>query len=279
MFKTADINDTPLTSKPLPTQRRAEPFKEISTLKTATRLGSWIDVSQMKLASDTQKFAHQKFCLPSQSKYPIDDLRGIKLANAYFDRHYLDFDPPTRREYAHNLLKVASPIKEEVSPLVRVYGSDKLASDIDISASWRVRAQHIDNQHRPLLDKVASKSPRGLAPDDYACLMFAFDKVAGLPRLYDNLIYDPWRTVLAEEEVPSYFSEVIGVDTILQDDISHLASSEAGQTLVKRKFGHEFLRKFLNDPLGTYKGLSTTERQILGRSGRTLRCGGPIVRP
>lgn len=271
-MKTADVNDTPLTQKgPLPLPK---PFKETSILKAAG-LGVWLDVSEAKVSPALEKRAGRLFCLSNPDRYPIDDLKGVKLANVYFEQHYDRFDPLARREYATSLAKQASSMAEPVGPMTRLYSSNKLASDLDLSVGWKLRREFVKEADRKVLDKLASTPKGQVQADDYACLMHAFDKRASITHLYDREIYDPWRTVLAEEEAPAYFTEVIGTDTIMQDDISHLARTPAGQHFLRKVFGSDFMVKFLNDPLGTYRSQGESVRQLIGRQGRTLRCGGP----
>lgn len=273
-MKTADVNESPLIkNSPLPL---AKPFREISTSKTAR----WLDVSGMEVSAAQEKRAHRLFCLHNPDRYPIDDLRGVKLADDYFSRYADEFTPPQRREYGVHLLKQARALSEPVSPLTRTYGSSKLASQEDISLAWRMREEFVPSDLKGVFTKIASRPVGGLPADDYACLMYAFDKQANLQRLYGrHNVYDPWRTVLAEEaEKAPTFSENIGVDTIVEDDVLYLAHNDTGRAALRKLVTPERYVAYLNDPVGTFKGMQVLERQLIGRTARSLRCGGPLVR-
>lgn len=276
-MKTADVNETSLTkNSPLPLPK---PFREISTAKTAGP-GRWLDVSGLELSTPQEKRAHQLFCLHNPDRYPIDDLRGVKLADAYFGQYADQLSPPQRREYGVHLLKQARNLHEPVSALTRTYGSSKLAAPENISLAWKMREEFVPPEMQGVFSKLASRPVGGLPVDDYACLMYAFDKQANLQRLYGHhSVYDPWRTVLAEEaEKETTFSENIGVDTIVEDDVLYLAHNEVGRAALRKLVTPEKFVAYLNDPLGTFKGLHVLERQLLGRTARSLRCGGPLVR-
>lgn len=271
MDKTADVNDTSLTKLP---QLGKPPFKEIATLKTGS-LGRWLDVSKLE-SGVVHKVASERFCLGRPSRYPIDGLDQIKRAGEYFEEHYRKFEAPVRREYAFNLMKRASEVMEPMPELVAHYGSTTYGQPGQVEMTWASRRSYTPETKLASLDLLRSAALHTrLDPDSFAAVVHAFDKTAGLVRHYDRVLLDPWQSVLGVKVAS--FQETIGVDHISEDDVLHMAHTPAGNAFMSRLFSKEVVEKFRKDPIGTFKGWTERERQMVGRKGRTLRSEKPGI--
>jgi hypothetical protein len=271
MDKQADINDTSLTRLP---RVGKPPFKEIATLKTGS-LGSWLDVSGME-SGIVHKVASERFCLNQPNRYPIDGLDQIKRAGEYFEEHYRKFEPPVRREYAFNLMKRASEVREPMPDLVARYGSETYGEPGQVEMTWASRRGYTPEEKLASLDRLrAAALHTQLDPDSFAAVVYSFDKTAGLVRHYDRVLLDPWHSVLGVKIAS--FQETIGIDHISEDDVLHMAHMPAGNAYLTRLFSKEVVEKFRKDPIATFKTLTERERQMVGRKGRTLRSEKPGI--
>lgn len=268
--KTADVSGTALA----PYQAKTKmPFKELASMKVAS---PYVDVTHHDPSALMVERDAQRFCLHGPDRYPIDDYLQVKTAAAYFDEHGDKFDLPTRREYAANLYKVAHLMGVELPESVVRYGAPTYASSGHCKLAWEARKEFVtDPTKLAVLEKCASERlETKLNPDEFACLLHAFDKLAGLERLYGKYINDPWTSILGEVK-QAEFSEQIGIDTITETDLKHLAEKDPGA--VKKMFNDEIADGFRENPVTVYKGLPDEQRALLGRLARTVRSGGPRV--
>jgi len=272
--KLADLSGTDVM--PYQENKPKKPaFQEYGTMKHA-----YLDVSGRDNQPDLVKRAGGRFCLANPSRYPIDDALQIKTASEYFDDNYRSMSPVVRREYATNLYKRAEECAFAVSEDVQRYGAPTLGSHEHCKEAWAVRRRFAEEKDVGLLDKIASAHlDLALPNEDFAALMHAFDKKAGLDRLYDTHITDPWGCLFAPVKLAE-FSEILGTDMITATGLHSAAQTETGRVSLNRLYDKAFVLKFMSDPVGTYKSLPVEQRKLLGRvamsngrDGRGLHVG------
>lgn len=300
--KTARIGHLVAASKGdkdvLPADNLATEHKEQpKALPQARQMHPTVDVSDKEASRPTIMKAAANFALPEQQKYPLDSYAQVKAASVYFDTYAKHMAPPTRHEYAVNLVKRASVMDIRVSTEARKYGAEDFAPEAEIKAAFdarRLEVQHDEDALKLLgaVEKVARfrmwkeashtpekfvdwMPPQPLTPAEVVDLLAEFDKVAGLEHHYDRTIPDPYYSIYgfeknAKDDDPE-FSEVIGNETVTEADLRRLA--RIGAFGIKTTFGADFQEEFLQDPVGIFKSLPLAQKKMVMRMANAAQPG------
>lgn len=208
-------------------------------------------------------------------RYPISDMTQVKAASDYFEDYASRFHPAERREYAYNLCKRASElgVPEFVGEQARMYGGE-LSGDLEnAKMAFHSRQQFlVKEEHQELLDKVAEKLPY-LGPAQRLQALEALDKVAGLERLYDRILPDPYLCLHEKWASHQPFSEELDGEIILESELVHLA--KAGKQHLCKVFSDEVVEKLRNNPVATYRGLPREQKKMMLRMAKALAGDSP----
>lgn len=233
--------------------------------------GTVVDVTNKKAAAAPSIEKHaSRHAL--KGRYPLDDYGQVKQASAYFDTYCTHFSPEERREYCLNLVPRADELGISVSEQARKYASYAAADSWDAAAAFEARRKLLQDDEKIAVlnslerrfrqkswstpgEKVAGVS----AIDAYAHALLMFDKEAGLAEHYDQIIPDPYNTLLKVADDVNW-SDVIGNDRITCDDLCRLSNTP---TQLRDLFDDDFIAEFKKDPVGIYKSLPLTQKKIL----------------
>jgi hypothetical protein len=261
----------------LATEHKEQP----SALPQARQMHPTVDVSDKQPPKYMVEKKAEHFALPEQKKYPLDSYTQVKAASGYFDTYSKHMAPPTRHEYAVNLVKRASALAVAVSDNARKYGAEDFAPEAEIKAAFDVRRLEVQNDADALkllgaVEKVArfrmwkeasAETPQVLSAAEVVDLLAEFDKVAGLDHHYDRTIPDPYFSIYGFDKSASAddpeFSEVIGNETVTEADLRRLVRIAA--FTVKTTFGADFQEEFLKDPVGIFKSLPLAQKKMVMR--------------
>lgn len=198
-------------------------------------------------------------------RYPLDSYVEVKTASRYLAEHWTDFSPEDRRKYACALVARADEIGLPVETRVRDYAAPTYAAPEHLKIARDLRADLLKgDDEKTLLDLVFSKTA-SLAPEDFARLLGEFDEKTALSRFYGRHVPDPYSSTFAETKVAE-FTDSSGGDYVTQADLEHLARS--APPVLRRSFDEDLIKRLRADPVGTYKGLSKSLRQVVARVAR-----------
>jgi hypothetical protein len=105
----------------------------------AKHLQPTVDTSNKEPPKVSSEKKAELYALPSEKKYPLDSYVCVKAASSYFDTYVRHMPPPTRHEFAVNLVKRASVLAIPVSDEARKYGSEEFAPEEEIKAAFDAR--------------------------------------------------------------------------------------------------------------------------------------------
>lgn len=258
-------------------------------LPQARQLHPTVNVSDKEPPKFLVEKKAEHFALPEQKKYPLDSYAQVKAASSYFDTYAKHMAPPTRHEYAVNLVKRASAMSIGVSDLARKYGAEDFAPEAEIKAAFdarRLEVQHDEDALKLLgqVEKVARfrmwkeasvEQPQVVSADEVVELLAEFDKVAGLDHHYDRTIPDPYYSIYGfekdAEDADPEFSEIVGNETVTGADLRRLA--RIGAFGIKTTFGADFQEEFLKDPVGIFKSLPLAQKKMVMRMANAAQPG------
>jgi len=230
-----------------------------------------VDVSKRERLKEPEPVKRaQHYAL--RDRYPLDSYDQVKMASAYFDQWHKDMPLDDRREYALNMVKRATALNIPVSDIAQVYGSTKKASAEHLEMILDMRKGLTGSAtDKAVLSKIASIA--STLPGDYlAQAISAFDKKAGLDKLYARSLPDPYQSVFGEKVAS--FSEVIDNTVVTEERLKALA--KVGRQWVAKMFGEDMSVEFMEDPVGIYQSLPTEQRKMLGRLAEKVEAEGTI---
>lgn len=201
-----------------------------------------------------------------EGKYPLDSYEQVKQAEAYFQNHCVRFSPEQRHDYCANLVKRASELGLDLSCDIRKYGSQQYAPPEEIEMALSMRRNVLqDDTAIELLDKVAAAREE-LPPLAFAEVLAEFDKVAGLDRLWDEWIFDPFystfgTTEKTAAEQASEFVDAVGNAHITGDQLKAVAKTK--REALRSIFGADFCDEFCKEPISIYSSLPREQKLMV----------------
>lgn len=262
-------------------------------LPQAGHLRPTVDVSNHAPPTPVHEKKASLFAVPSQSKYPLDSYDQVKRASAYFDEYRGHMAPPTRREFAANLVTRADDLAIPVSDEARKYGSAGFAPEHEIKAAFDARRIELVENTEALallgeVEKVArfrmwktagdEKVAQAASPEGVVELLAEFDKVAGLNHHYDRGIPDPFYSVFGFEkraEDSAAWSDVVGNMYVTAADLKRLG--KIGAQTLKHTFGEDFQKEYIKDPVAIYNSLPLDQKKMLINMATGTQPGNEIV--
>ena len=237
-------------------------------IKKTGSLNPHVDVSGQESPATVLKKEAQHYALPSIKKYPLDRYDHVAQAVDYFEKNAKLFTPQSRREYCHNLVKRASVLGINTTPMIRKYGSDTFAPEEELEIALESRKTVLAAADRDteidILDKLAALRPQ-MSPDGFAVALGEFDKSAGIAWMYDEHIIDPYYSTYGEKtsEVkdPEASLVVDGIRIVTAKELNEL-----GMTQFKGladTFGDEMAKEFQKDPIGIFKSLPLDQKRLV----------------
>ena len=131
-------------------------------------------------------------CFALKGRYPIDTPELIKQASVYFDEHWKNFDPGSRRVYAQNVQKQASIFGLPAGRLIEKFASNSYSKNLLFELEKRAHIADTD-----AFTKLASYQ-KDLSVDQFATLLTELDAKHHIQSSYNKSILDPLSSVLAD---------------------------------------------------------------------------------
>jgi len=165
---------------------------------------------------------------------PIDELN---MTITHFMDKTAEYEPKHRRELCVEIMKQAEALELEGVPVeVAIYASDTRSDDfkdhLEVRRGLLKKAGM--SEYIPLLDELETSC---LSIDEVAEVISEIDKTAGLERLYDVRIADPYAAVCG------YPAQEVDTSYIQNDIVKYAQSDDA-----KEMFSEEFLNMVASDP-------------------------------
>lgn len=267
--KKADVSATPL--QPLQPQAAKPPFR-LDTTGTKKAM----DLTHLRAEEPVPiKLADTHYAIGN--RYPLTSLPQVKMAASYFEEHWRAFSPDDRREFAYNLVKRAEDLGalHEIGPKADLYGGE-LTQDRDrIKHAFALREEFVrQEEDKQAFDKVASVT-YNLPPTVALKALDSLDKLAGLSRLYDRFLPDPYASLLvpaSEKRASNQFSEQVGTETILEIELEDLA--RRGFESIRHYFKDDVAFKMRENPVDTFKKLSPDQKKLMTRLAKNIGSTG-----
>lgn len=195
--------------------------------------------------------------------YPVDSYEQVKLAAAYFQENWKQFEPRDRHTYCVKLASRMEELRMEVPEQIERYGATTYAADIEDLV--RGRASLIEEEFRPHLDLLLEKRA-SVSPETFAEALFELDQTTGLHFHYGSHVVDPWYATFgpSHEKVASesWVWDHLGT-RIREADLKALALN--GRHLVHKSFGEKFAEEFQKSPKAFFESLPKPNQLVLAR--------------
>lgn len=190
-------------------------------------------------------------------RYPIRDEKEAKTAAAYFEEHWQEFPPHTRRAVAQAFQKKASSFGVEVGEQAKRYLGEERS--FLFKSAMLGRASLVEDLKDLYTALIEDTSPL----EEQAQMLAELDKTAGMEGMWDNTLTDPWATVYDNtRKVPEegYKYSVGGFD-IDGTDLIRLA--ERNSKHVEDVLGVNYARKFLDNPIEAFEKAGAHLKRVL----------------
>lgn len=210
-----------------------------------------------------------------EGHYPIDGYDQVKMASAYFEENWREFDPRRRHEYcvklASRMEKLGMAVPEDISR----YGSETYAADVD--SYVEARRGWVKEEFYPALETLLEKRAQ-VSPGTFAEALEEFDNMTGLRWHWGAQIADPWYSTFGPslEKVAElawcYSEDGARCD---EDDLKALAMN--GHTQLVKAFGADFAKEFAKSPKTFFNALPAPNKKILARMAMDRSGAGETV--
>lgn len=267
------VAEEPDLGAELPTKDNPESFPQPKLMKPH------VDVTGKEPPKLITSKTAQFFCMPSIARYPIDTFEQVKAASEYFHVNHRLMVPADRREYAENLVKRASALRQPIDPLAVEYGSPGFAKkahvDICLEARRTLLRPHAE-QGDTEQEKQASVHVLSLyddiyqgygilEPSTFARTLEQIDKLAGIHLFWGAEVPDPYYSTFAKtaEEADPKDALLIGNEYMKVRDLQVFARTKSDA--LKGLFGCEFTKEFQADPAGIFNSLPVDQKKVIMR--------------
>lgn len=230
-------------------------YVEESKPEFHTEVAERLDMSkfaQVSLIGDNETAAAYVFQTPGH----------VKVGAEYFERTYKEMPVDSRHKYAAALQKRAhdlgmSPLKGTVSK----YASDSYSGMVDAHVRSRMSLLDGRDNLQSELAKVAS-AKAAVSPTEFAYLLAAFDKTAGLNRYYGAHLTNPYEATFAAQPDPMAGARVkLGSKNMSVDEIKALAVAKHSK--IKEYFGPEVAEQLKKHPQDIFESLPNDSKAVL----------------
>ena len=201
------------------------------------------------------------YALPG--RYPLFNADFVKKASEYFTTYFSNFDPESRHIFAKNTLEKAAEfgfkLEEKQEQLMQKVAGVDYGNKVD--SQLKMRSGIVDGIFilEEKLSKVAS-AKQSLPADKFALLLQAFDKEAGVDKMYGDNILDAFEATfdkdLSKEGAhPIWSDESTGLSLSMKEleKVAHNKSDKIksyfGETLSNslKKHSHDIFQSLPSD--------------------------------
>lgn len=206
--------------------------------------------------------------------YPIPNAEFVKRAMDYFDLHWHAFTPLERFAYSTAIARKVTALNKEASEkgtdrtqitsanILRYIGDVyspllgvKIASRI--VEMNRIKNADLAERYRRLLSERDQ-----LPPHEFAGILSELDKKAGLDRLWDTGVDDPYASTLGTREIETP-SVKTASGSISEDSVREAVRLAMNAESVKSYFSKEAIADLEKDPVNAFRGLATEQQDLI----------------
>jgi len=195
------------------------------------------------------------------ARYPIDTMGQVQKAITYFEKYAERFTPPDRHLFCANVSRRADELGVPVTEKIAKYGASTMAQDAPVAIYQRQRMFREGTSEHGLLQEMREKCA-SIKPEFLAVTLENFDKQAGLDRLWDNGLPDPYYSIFGVEKRAEY-SFTTANDTINETRLKRCAKECKKQ--VQDLFNEDVAEEFSKDPVQIFDSLPLDQKRIIMR--------------
>lgn len=202
---------------------------------------------------------YQHFALERVGRFAIDTPELVKAASSYFDKHWGEFTPSDRRDFARAVGHRADTLGVPVGDHINKFASDSYNPNLPGELSLR-RSNVRDEQMKSAYTKLWGHKG-DLNVDQFADLLGKLDKKAGIDRFYNQgLISDALTaTVGVEVQKQSNMIELGGIGYGAPDIVRALSNMSAKEPAL---FGEDMVSQLKKNP-ELFTSLPMPEQEII----------------
>ncbi len=268
------VSQTPPTP---PKQKRGRlittPSSPAGFMETAEKvLHPHVDVTGSEAKVVVQEKKSSAFAL--RDRYPLDNLKQVKRAAAYFDEQGVRMSPADRHEYCVNMTKRAGALGIPVSEEAQKYGSETYAPEEEIKVAMDVRRNLASGNEKliGMLNGLMSKQAH-IPPEVFCETLGMIDTTFGLNHHYDRYVPDPYWTTYGLEK-QAEFVETIGNETITGEQLQAFAKEKQdARGTLEKVFAMDLVDEFCKDPIGIFKSLPREQKLLIMRMASAVAGG------
>lgn len=204
--------------------------------------------------------------------YPLFNEEHVKTASAYFGEFVNQFpNAHDRHTFAKNLQKRASALNVQLPQkeknLLSKFASDCYGDLVGIQIKVRHEMVAHDQEKVAKLSKVAAAKEK-VSPEQFAQLLYAFDKEAGIEPRYGKVVMDAFGTTFGtmfEKRASSGYSwsdETTGVD-VNEAELVKAASDKFDK--IKGYFGDTLADQLKKHAVAIFDSLPTDAKVVIAK--------------
>jgi hypothetical protein len=206
----------------------------------------------------------------THAQYVFATPEHVKVASEYFTEKHLKMPLDLRHKYAASLQLRAEELgMPALKGTVAKYASDSYGADLDSHLSIRKRVLD-GTKYASEFSKIASMKAT-CTPSQYAQILHAFDKKAGLCQHYGGMVKDPYEAVFyTNPDHPSkdkFFSKKASKE--LSPEQIRKIVDEANPKIAEY-FGKEIAEELKKDPVSIFNSLPNHEKEVISNIGDGL---------
>lgn len=241
-----------------------------SVTKEASSNAYYEGTEHLSRAKPVEKISLDKFAAVrdisdnyTHAQYAMKTPAHVKVACAYFEEKHGKMPLEYRHKYAAAIQRRAKELGMPVQEgRVAKYASDHYSGQVD--AHIRSRLSLLETAPaatREGFEKMAA-AKKELTPSQFAQMLHALDKKAGLSNYYGSHLQDPYLATFGKEPDPYAAWRFKTASMNLQaDDLRVLAAEKYAQ--IKNYFGSSIADEFKRSPVEIFDSLPNDAKEIL----------------
>lgn len=207
--------------------------------------------AEVEKIGDNETYAQYVFATPAH----------VKLANKYFEEFSEKMPLEYRHKYACALQKRAGDFNVTLSGKITKYAANSYSAHVDAHLSSRKSLLEIaDPKFTSALDKMASMKS-GMPPMEFAKLLHAFDKRAGLAKYYGGYLINPYEATFATKVNPTAIYKSASHGTLTHDAIKNLATDKFAK--IKEYLGSSVAEALQKEGSEIFESLPSDAKEII----------------
>lgn len=197
------------------------------------------------------------------AQYAMPSDKHVKIAAEYFAQMAPKMPLETRHKYAAAVQRRAHELgMPALKGEIGKYASDHYSPMVDAHIRSRASLLEMKPELKATLEKIGG-AKKQYTPSQFAQLLHAFDKQAGLSRYYGSHLQDPYMATFAGEpdQYAGFRFKSAGVADITADDLQRVVTAKYAQ--IKDYFGHSIADELKKEPVAIFESLPRDAKEII----------------